>query len=391
MRLSSPALLLLACVAAGPARAQTVFVEVEPNSVRAEATLVACLAPGDSITGASTGTPTNAGDGSLMSADTFRLQTCALRPGIYRHELALSSATPLYVPTIRGLVQAGAPGSGGLVTTTDANFSTGVGAGTPAAPRVCAWYGFGRSEQLYWRVSGGFQTTQPYVAIYSSSPVSSVFVGQLRRAGPITISCVGQGHISDTDLWLYDAGPQRHRRRGQRRRVPDLDRAVAASRARSLRALYYLAVSGYKPGQRTRSRRPTTTSRRASCSTSPTAWPRAWARSGYDVSFAISDAGHSVPGPATVDVTRAQEIGWYRFEVLAPFSEAFCFGDGTQVQPCPCANKRRDRPRSARTRSTRRARLLAAAGHDQPDTMVLTCSGMARPSPRRSSSRPISA
>ena len=121
------------------ASAQTVFPEIEPNGDKSEATSVVCLSAGDALTGSATGGVLTLGDTSSISGDTFRVRTCALPFGVYRHTLSLTSTTPGHTATLRGLVQAGTPGVGGAATAIDSTFSTATGTGT--APRVLAWIG----------------------------------------------------------------------------------------------------------------------------------------------------------------------------------------------------------------------------------------------------------
>ena len=373
MRLRSLVCIALLCTASRAAHAQTAFTEVEPNSERAEATPIACLAHGDTISGTTTGTSILAGDASFASADVYRLQLCAQTPGIVRHELALVSATAGQVPTVRGLVQAGAPGSGGLVTTTDATFSGGVGLGTVASPRVCAWYGFGAPAELYWRVAGTGLTPQPYTATFSSTPVSETDLGNF-VTGAITFSSLAQGHLSDTEFWIYDASFNALPLAGN-----DDAPAMSTVQSRLTRTLapgtYHLAVGGYNLANNLPS--PVDDeSAQGHVLDFPHVVASNRATSNYDVSFSITDAGHTSAVSCHVNSARAQEIAWFRFVVLAPFSEPFCFGDGTQLQPCPCGNTGAPGHGCANSVNAQGA-LLDATGTPNPDTLTLTCSGTA--------------
>jgi len=329
-----------ACVPAfaQAAFAQTAFNELEPNSLRTEATVVSCLAPGDTLSGSTTGTLTGPGDVTLPSADVFRVQTCALPAGIYRHELALASATPGLVTTLRGLAQAGAPGAGGTATGIDATLSTGSGDGSVATPRTSAWYGFGGAEELYWRVTGNGSTTQPYTATFSTSAISALALGTF-VAGPLTISCVGQGHLSDTDLWLYDANLQAIAGAGNDDKYQtglvqsELTRTLAPG-------TYYLALAGYNLANHL-----TTPADDDFAQGHVLDFPGALATNrttaNYALHFTVSDAGQSVPVTAVANVLRSHEVLFFRFEVVSAVAQPFCFGDGTltdHTTPCPCAN-----------------------------------------------------
>src|SRR4051812_13775194 len=97
---------------------QTTFPEVEPNGQKPEATPVAAMVAGDTITGTSTGFSTLAGNTNLNSADTFRVQTAALPLGIYRHALTATTSGPgAYTGRLIGLMQ-----SNGVVLTTETTF-----------------------------------------------------------------------------------------------------------------------------------------------------------------------------------------------------------------------------------------------------------------------------
>ncbi|MFO1008831.1 MAG: hypothetical protein U1F29_02070 [Planctomycetota bacterium] len=352
------------------ASAQTVFPEIEPNGDKSEATSVVCLSAGDALTGSATGGVLTLGDTSSISGDTFRVRTCALPFGVYRHTLSLTSTTPGHTATLRGLVQAGTPGVGGAATAIDSTFSTATGTGT--APRVLAWYGSGASEELYYRVAGLGATTQPYVATLATTPVTPVFVGNV-LAGPITITTEGQGHLSDTDLWLYDANFAALPLAGN----DDVFQS-ASVQSRLVRTLapgtYYLALSSFNLGND----RPSPADEdfvQGNLLDFPGATASSSTLASVNVSFALSDANHTVPVVASVGAGGPHEVAWFRFEVVAPLFEAFCLGDGTQSQPCPCGNNG-GAGRGCANSANPQGALLVATGATNPDTVVLQASGM---------------
>lgn len=361
--------LAAACVAS-VAGAQTTFVEVEPNALKSEATPVSCLAPGDAITGSTTGGVVVAGDTTSVSADTFLVQSCSAPAGIYRHELALSSAITLHTCTLRGVVQDGTVGVGGMPTSIDATVSTA--AASAGGELVSTWYGFGGGEELYWRVRGLPSTTQPYSASLSSTPVAPVFVGTF-LAGSITISCVDQGHASDTDLWLYDASFAAIALAGND--DAQQSNVVQSRLTRTLAAgTYYVAISGYNLAND----RPSPADDdfvQGHLLDLPGAVATNSALPALNVSFAISDSARSVPVAAQINVGRVHEIGWYRFDVAATDFESFCAGDGTQPVACPCGNNGGTGRGCANSFAPQGA-WLTASGTTNPDTVVLTCSEM---------------
>ncbi|MGD9688813.1 MAG: hypothetical protein AB7K52_02360 [Phycisphaerales bacterium] len=191
-----------------PLAAQTDNPELEGNDTKATATNAFSggpgMVPGDTLSGI-----TVSASGSGL--DYFLVRTATLPPGIYRHQLVLTSATGGHTTTIRGLNVAAAPadtlpgipwdGVVGVPGMLDATFQTGQIMG---ASRLNAWYGTGRGEQIYYRVAGTASTTASYVVTLQSSSVNIVPLGTFVE-GVIRFNFAGQGHTSDTDVWLYDS------------------------------------------------------------------------------------------------------------------------------------------------------------------------------------------
>jgi hypothetical protein len=73
-------------------------------------------------------------------------------------------------------------------------------------PRHNEWYGFGKAEEIYYRVAGAAATTSPYTVTMETVPVSPVAVAGTFNAGTVTITTEGQGHVTDTEMWVYDSG-----------------------------------------------------------------------------------------------------------------------------------------------------------------------------------------
>jgi len=130
---------LVFCCFVGPVLAQTA--EVEPNDSKATATVVAGFAAGQTITGGSISAVTT-------GLDYFDITMAPAAPGIYRHQLAITSATPGFTGTLRGLNQTGgsvgacpALGTSPAIGTTDNTSQTSSAASVPAYMNM--WYGFG--------------------------------------------------------------------------------------------------------------------------------------------------------------------------------------------------------------------------------------------------------
>ncbi len=191
---------LLCCtgMAASSALAQN-FPETEPNDTKFANNAVGPLAPGNTITGNSTGTSTTTA--GATSSDNY-LVTVAAPPtaGIWRYRLVLTTTgTAGHVGSIRGLTQ-----TAGVITAgTDTAFQTSSSATTPA--RFNQWYGLGASShQLFYRVTGTTSTTADYVATLERQAVTPVPGPADIIEGNVTISTIGQTS-TDTDLWVYDS------------------------------------------------------------------------------------------------------------------------------------------------------------------------------------------
>ncbi|MGE0480251.1 MAG: hypothetical protein AB7Q17_07245 [Phycisphaerae bacterium] len=167
----------------------TDYAETEPNNSKGQANTIGGLAAGDTITGLTT---SNTGAG----LDYFRITPAPLAPGVYRHRLALASATPGHGATLRGRSQ-----DAGVILNDDQAALTASSVTTP--PRMVQWYGFGRSEPVVYRVTGAAATTQPYVATLETAALAAPNLGAF-EPGPLTITTRFQNHNTDTDLWVYD-------------------------------------------------------------------------------------------------------------------------------------------------------------------------------------------
>jgi hypothetical protein len=170
------------------------------------------MVAGDTITGLSTGTSTTVA--GVGSADNFLISFPAAAPGIYRNRLVITSQSVGHTGTIRGLSQTAAPADtlagvpwDGVVGTpnagTDIAVQTSSTVTTP--PRFNQFYTFGQPTQMYYRVTGTTSTTLDYTSTLETVPVVPTNIGNF-LPGQISISSFGQGHSSDTDLWVYDGG-----------------------------------------------------------------------------------------------------------------------------------------------------------------------------------------
>jgi hypothetical protein len=183
-----------------------IFLEGEPNDTKAAANVVSPMNPGDSIQGNSTAT-------TGVGVDYFDVTMGTAPLGIYRNRLVITTAGAAgHTASLRGFGQVAAPpdtmagipwdGVVGAANTTESAIQTTSTATTP--PRFNQWYSFGKGERVTYRINGGTTTTSDYVATLERDPVTPVDIGSY-APGLITLSTFGQGHSSDTDMWVYDA------------------------------------------------------------------------------------------------------------------------------------------------------------------------------------------
>jgi hypothetical protein len=182
-----------------PARA-TDFNEVEPNQTKASAdtngTIV--LAPGDTINGLTTSSSTTGA--SPANVDMFHVKTGPLPLGIYLHRLTITTTgTTGHTGTIRALTQT----AGVINTGTDTTLQSSSTVTTP--PRSNAWYGFGKEEELYWRIAGTTSTTANYVSTFSTEgPIAPTTIGPFTE-GQITITTELLAGTNNTEILVFDS------------------------------------------------------------------------------------------------------------------------------------------------------------------------------------------
>lgn len=174
--------------------------EVEPNNDKTGATLATLdgLVGGFAAQaiGTTTGGSSVPGPGSF---DYWRIQSAAAPIGVYRHTIALSTGgTPGHTLSLIGLTSP----TGGTAQT-EAIFSSGSTITNP--PRAVYWYGFGKQEQVYARVSGLGITTAPYTLTLTSAPVTIADIPGTLYAGQTLIQTSNSAGFLDSELWLYDA------------------------------------------------------------------------------------------------------------------------------------------------------------------------------------------
>jgi hypothetical protein len=284
--------------------------EIEDNDRKLRANIIGALSAGQSIVGNTIGTSTTVT--GPASADYFRVRTAPAPLAIYKHQLALTSATAGHTATIRGLTQ-----SDGVINPgTDLAFQT-----APATTRTVQWYGFGRQEEVYYAVAGNSGTTADYSAAYSRSPVVPTDAGTFIE-GPITIDR-DPANFADVDFIVYESGLNPVP--GYMNDGPDtLTRDYAAG-------TYYIAWSNWNTSN-DQPAPPDDTYRSEPVLDFPHAVANNSVAAGSSIDLRITDAsGVPVTVPAMKD--SAFDVVWVRFTVVPPNTPTNPHGTGAASPP----------------------------------------------------------
>jgi hypothetical protein len=314
--------------------AQAQFSEVEPNDTKLTANPVVGITPGGTITGVSTA---STGTG----VDYFRVQTSAAPLGLYRYDMILSGNNGvLHSASLRGSGQNGAaagawplPGGEGTHSATEATLQTGATiSGTTS--RLNSWYGFGRAGEVYYRVNGSSTTTAGYTATLQRTQITPVQIGSYQQ-GFISMNWLGQGHSSDTDMWVYDSNFNAIRGYGNDdESVNGGSPGTGATlqsylRREYLPGIYYIAVTNFNLANSMGS--PSDDDfRTGSMSDFADVVMNSSTTTGINMTFTIADsAGTSLQVANTK--AGAFDINWFCFEVVPTPGSAMLLGMGGLV------------------------------------------------------------
>ncbi len=293
--------LVASCGLAMPVLAQVT--ETEPNETKANADAVGVInlpaADGPALTGTTTGTSTTVP--GPASADTFRVVTAPMAPGIWRNRLVITTAgTAGHVGTIRGLAQTSV---GTINPASDNAAQTSATATVPS--RFNQWYTFGPSAEMYYRVTGTTTTTSPYDVAYEVSPVTPIVVPDLITAGAVTITETGG---IDADYWVYDSNFNP---------IPgfgiDTSEVTGVTRL-TAPGTYYLAMSRFNGANNLASAAPET------FAGTVLDFPGAWVGGGStNTTATATPVFNSSSGPVTAVTSNLAnyEVAWYQFTVTA--------------------------------------------------------------------------
>ena len=345
------------------------FTEIEPNDLTYPSNLVSGFTPGESIVGNTTGAVVTAGPTSL---DAYKITVDAAAPGIYKNQITLTTTgTAGHAQTIRGLVQAsqGASLPGMIAQASDYAPQAVVlqtGATTPA--RFVQWYGFGKGESLYYRVTGTASTTGDYTATLSSTPVAPIVVTPDLYAGSVVIT--RSGHTNSVDMWLYDSNLDP---------IPGAGNAGNNTLTRTLTpGTYYLAVSNSNTANNLVSPADDST-RTGSVLDFPGMAINSSATTVANLAMNFASPGSSAVGIGAK--TAAFDIVWYQFNVvIAPIPT----GNATATpNPVVVGNNTNIRvtvtPAAGGTLndiSNVTANIFELTGNASPDTLTLTRDGV---------------
>ncbi|MBK7641566.1 MAG: hypothetical protein IPJ19_00725 [Planctomycetes bacterium] len=351
-------------------------IEIEPNDSKATATPALGLTSGMFLDGLST-------SATGTGLDYWRVGTAPAAPGIYRHELVITTTGGVgHTGYIRGLNQTSgvtgvcpANGTAPVAGTTDSAVQTSSTASTP--PRMNAWYGFGKGESIYYEVTGAAATTANYHSTLTSTPVVPIVVPGTFAAGPITLTTTGQT-TADTDIALFDSnfnvvinaeGPatndDEHCHPGT---------TLESWLTRTLPAgTYYLAVGGYN----TCTNLPSPTDEdfmtglildlpdSLACSSTLVS---------SDRDFQITD-GQNTYTSSGVLTTKYFDVIWVQFTVGGG-AVAYCDPGTAGVSACPCSNPPSGSLRGCNNSAATGGASLAASGNSNlaSDTLTLASS-----------------
>jgi len=322
-----------------------IFFEVEPNNDKSQANFVPIFGANGytGIFGLS--------NPSGLDRDYFELEAAPIPfpvPMPWRYSMDVSFlANPAF---LRGLDQTPA----GIVLGSDSPVQ--ISSLDPASfVSHLQWYGFGKGHRLYWDAGNLDFSRVIYEADLSFIMDQVTDVGVPLAAGQIEITTVGQGHVTDTDLWVYDAWFNALPGYGN-----DDDPALLTTRSTLVRRYapgrYYLAITDGNLANDERSPADELVP------TEPVLdFPDVVLSSGLapyaDLSFEISDEfGTAVPVSATK--SQPQQVLWFAFDVGSGQAiQPFCGGTG-----CPCGNDSVPLRGDGCVNSTGRGGLLYASG-----------------------------
>jgi hypothetical protein len=318
---------------AGVALGQTNYPETEPNETRAAANGPFTLSPGDTLSGESHGTSFPPfGFVANGSFDYFYLQPAATPPGIYRNTLTVAAPAACNIITIGfgqidgAMNYRGAPLEGtGIIT------AAAAAGATPA--RTAVWYTFGPSSGINLRVQNA-TTASPnnYVATFGQTQETPTDLGSL-PGGVMTITTVGQGHTSNTAMWVFDSSFHSIPNAGNDD-VPDPAAHTVLQSTVTREYLtpgdYYLALTSSALMVDQECPDPPADRQPNSAVSDPGTVQCTSATVALNLGFAITDgAGVVHQYPATKN--DGFQVLWFKFTVTAPATGSCCKPDGTCV------------------------------------------------------------
>jgi hypothetical protein len=311
--------------------------EIEPNNTKADALFQGpfLLGAGHSISGTST---------AATDPDYFLIKTAPAQLGVYRHRLVLASNTPGHTVNIRGTGQTATaagvwPCASGTPSGTDAVAQSALTDGTL---RRVEWYGFGKGEELFYRVAGTTSTTAEYMAVLETAPIIPMNIGTF-VPGEITITQVNQGHTNDGDVWVYDSafnaiigyGNDGASTNGG---APTNSFAPVHLRRNYEPGVYYIAMTNFNLANDQGS--PCDDNYRSGTILDfPDSVLSSTTTTNINLAFAMVDGQGVTPVPATK--TEAFEVLWFRFEVGGVAETGRCClpsGACEILGPLACAN-----------------------------------------------------
>lgn len=327
LRVAAASLLALGPVGS-LASAQTTFFSVEPNQNKFEATPAPGMVAGDMIETLECG---------FFAHNVFRVSTAPAPPGIYQHRFSDPFSGFGYSDSIeiqgRGTIDDLAlPQSVEiLASTTDVDPAVQDG--------FVAWYGFGKSEELYvdFSGSGGCRYGTPTVSELSTAVITPTRLTPLPGGSlggrRVYLTVTGQAGAVDTEIQLFDSEFNALYATGS----DDPSGALTAQVSTALNdGRYYIAISDHELATHL----PPSTFWSEGKSPGAAMDFRGGVLNGsgefpIDFSLRLFDPATGAFEDVNVTKTEPFEVLWFELDVgSGQASASFCVGDGSQV-PCP--------------------------------------------------------
>ena len=332
--LALPTLLTL-LASASLSHAQTVYLGVEPNENKFQATPAPNMVAGDSI---------ETDDCGSFTTNVFRVGTAPAPPAIYQHRLRSSLSTFGYfdveIQGRDGINDLALPQSVEILAR---SFDVDP---TLSEPFV-GWYGFGKSEELFADLTGGFACRATGIAELATTEITPTVLAPIPAAlSPVTRVNMWTTGTVDTEIQIFDSEFNALYANGIDDTAPGSTQASFSLQL--IPGRYFVAVSDHEVATHL----PPSTllgefknpaalmDFRGGIMNGSAAFPRTF-------EFNVQDNASGSVESLMLTKTEPFQILWFQLDVgSGQASASFCAGDGT-LAPCPACSS--DAPLGAGT------------------------------------------